>query len=286
MKKRNDQAASLRALTGDNVTSLDRPRRRVVAVTGGKGGIGKSTLALNLALAWSRRGARTLAVDGDAGMADLNLLLGVAPERSMADILEGTPAEEVLVEAHGVHLLPALNGSQRLANLEPDLRAQLFSEIGRLATKFDTVVIDTPAGITSGAMALAGAAADVIVVANSEPLSLADAYACLKVLSKSEGLKSAYVLPNEVRSPSEADEIFGRLSALVDRFLDMEIAPLPAVPWDPAVSQAAVRGVPLLVEAPDSPASRALRQAARRLDAFAIAAPPKGALANFLQGAV
>jgi flagellar biosynthesis protein FlhG len=285
VKKRTDQAASLRALTDGNVHSIERPRRRVVAVTGGKGGIGKSTLALNLALAWAKRGARTLAVDGDAGMADLNLLLGVAPERSMADILEGTPAEDVLVEAHGVHLLPALNGSQRLANLDQDLRRRLFHEIGRLSNEFDTVVIDTPAGIASGAMALAGAAADVIVVANSEPLSLADAYACLKVLSRQEGVRSAYVLPNEIRSPSEADEVFGRLSALVDRFLDMELAPLPAVPWDPAVSQAAVRGVPLMIDAPDSPASRALRQAARRLDAFAIAAPPKGALANFMQGA-
>jgi flagellar biosynthesis protein FlhG len=285
VKKRNDQAQSLRALTGDNMAPLDRPRRRVAAVTGGKGGIGKSTLALNLALAWSRRGATTLAVDGDAGMADLNLLLGVAPEYSMADILEGTPADKVLVEAHGVHLLPALNGSQKLANLEPAMRAMLFAEIGRLSNRFDTVVIDTPAGIASGAMALAGAAADVIVVANSEPLSLADAYACLKVLSRTEGLKSAYILPNEVRSPSEADEVFGRLSALVDRFLDLEIQPLPAVPWDPAVTQAAIKGVPLLVESPDSPAARALRQAARRLDAFAIAAPPKGALATFLQGA-
>jgi flagellar biosynthesis protein FlhG len=89
---------------------LDPARRRVVAVTGGKGGVGKSSVAVNLAVSWARRGARTLALDGDMGMADLNLLLGLAPGRSLMDLIGGCPVEEVLIAAHGIHFLPALSG--------------------------------------------------------------------------------------------------------------------------------------------------------------------------------
>ena len=116
----SDQAATLRVIQGDRAPKATPSiPRRSIAVTGGKGGVGKSTIALNLAIAYSQLGARTLMVDTDLGMADLNLLLGVAPQKSLLDALGGTPIEEVLVSAHGIQLLPALNGSYLLSTIGP-----------------------------------------------------------------------------------------------------------------------------------------------------------------------
>jgi flagellar biosynthesis protein FlhG len=254
-----------------------------LSVTGGKGGVGKSTLAINLAVAYARRGSRTLALDGDLGMADLNLLLGLAPARSLLDVLGGGAIEEVLIAAHGIHLLPALNGSYRLANLDSQARAKLFTAIGALSERFDTLVVDTAAGIGESTVALAGAAADVVVVATPEPLSLADAYACLKVLATRQGLSRALVLPNAVRSPTEGEEVLAKLSALVSRFLGISIVPLPAVPQDPNCSLAAAAGVPLLLHSPDSPASRAIRRVAQRIDALAQSHERPGGLRGWLE---
>ena len=180
------------------------------------------------------------------------------------------PADEVAGAAHGLHLLPALNGSFALANLDDDAREPRASTPStELAHRFDTLVIDTAAGIGATAMGLAGAAADVVVVARAEPLSLADAYACIKVLGPARAAPGLPVLPNDVRSPSEADEVFGRLRVLVERFLGVEILPLPPVPYDRRY-RAAIAGVPLLLHSPDAPAARAIRAAARRLDALTL----------------
>jgi flagellar biosynthesis protein FlhG len=265
----SDQAETLRRIgKGGNLISLPKTRSRVLALSGGKGGVGKSTMAVNLAVAYAGRGARVLTLDGDLGMADLNLLLGVAPAKSMLDVLEGCPVNDVLVPVHGIQLLPALNGSSQLANLDASARARLSAAIETLSERFDTLVMDTGAGIGDTAMSIAASAMDVVVVVTPEPLSLADAYACLKVLSQRQGVKRAFVLPNAIRSPSEAEEAVGRLQALVDRFLGITIVPLPAVPHDPAIRVAAGAGVPLLLHSPDSPAARAINKVARRIDAL------------------
>jgi flagellar biosynthesis protein FlhG len=253
MSERDDQAATLRAQAP--VIALREERSRMIAITGGKGGVGKSTIAINLAVAYGRRRGRVLALDGDAGMADLNILLGVAPERSLLDVVRGVPADEVIVEAHGIHLMPALNGSYALANLDDVARRRIFDSVATLGRRFDTLVIDTPAGLGQNAVAFAGVAADVIVVATPEPLSLADAYACMKVLRTRAGLQRALVIPNGVRTQQEADDVVERLRNLNDRFLGVELA-------------AAAAGVPLVLHAPESPAARALVKVARRIDAL------------------
>jgi len=276
-----DQADGLRRL--GPVELIETPRRRAIAVTGGKGGVGKSTVAVNLAVTYARRGSKTLAIDGDLGMADLNLLLGVAPEKSLLDVIQGDRLESALVPAHGIYLLPALNGSYRLANLEARARERILDAIDRLGDRFDTIVIDTPAGIGESAMAFAGAAADVIVVATPEPLSLADAYACLKVLVTKQGVRRAFILPNNVRSPSEAEEVFARLAALVDRFIGIELEMLPAIPHDVSIARSAIAGTPFVAMSPDSPASRAIRQVTRRLDALARPPAAEERLGRFLR---
>jgi flagellar biosynthesis protein FlhG len=280
----------LRAGRGGELVSLPgttrAPASRVLAVTGGKGGVGKSSIAVNLACSYAARGAKTIAFDADLGMADLNLLLGIAPEESLLDVLHGRPIAEVLHEAHGIHLLPGLNGSFRLANLGDTERHALLAAIDSLDDRFDTLVVDTGAGINASNVDFAGAAAQIIVVATPEPLSLADAYACLKALEARCGVERAFVLPNQVRSPSEAEEVFGRLAALTERFLDLQLTPLPAIPHDPGLRMASAAGVPLVLHNPDSPAARAFKQVARRIDALARPDERQGGVRLFARKAV
>jgi flagellar biosynthesis protein FlhG len=268
----SDQAETLRRMQrgeDSGLLQLDQNRPRALAVTGGKGGVGKSTISVNLAVTYARRGAKTLAVDGDLGMADLNLLLGLAPGRSLVDVLDGVPVQDVLCSAHGIDLLPALNGSHRLANLTPAERVRLLQAIESALPAYDTLVIDIPAGIGETAMQMASAAADVVVVTTPEPLALADAYACMKVLATRYGMKRCFLLPNSVRSPSQAEEVVSRLKALVDRFLGIDMVALPAVPRDEGIGEAAAAGVPMVLHSPESPAARAIRRAARTLDTLA-----------------
>jgi flagellar biosynthesis protein FlhG len=263
----SDQAASLRLIRGDNEPTSRR--ERVVAVSGGKGGVGKSTIALGLATAYAMDGARALIVDTDLGMADLNLLLGVAPGRSLLDALGGVPVEDVLVAAHGLQLLPAQNGSFALATMSDRARARALELCNQLSDRFDTLVFDIAGGIGAHQAGFTAAATDRVVVVNPEPLSMADAYACLKVLVTEHGIRTAYVVPNRVVGRGQGEEIVLRLTDLVTRFLDLRLVALPPIPADPAVAEAAHAGVPLLRHRPDSPAARAIRRVARALDAHA-----------------
>ncbi len=271
----SDQAATLRVIRGggghskDSSTKIPRViQRRAFAVAGGKGGVGKSTIALNLALAYAQANHRTLVLDTDLGMADLNLMLGVAPQRSMLDALGGTAIEDIIVKAHGIELLPALNGSYVLSTLGGTALDQILKMVAGLAENFDTLVVDVAAGIGRAQTKFAGATTDTIVVVNPEPLSMADAYASLKVLSIEQGVKHAFVVPNRIANRAQADEVFNRLRSIVDRFLTLELTCLPPVPADAMVTEAASIGVPLMVHAPDSPAARAIRALVRSLAAL------------------
>lgn len=229
-------------------------------MAGGKGGVGKSTIALNLAIANAQAGARTLLVDSDLGLAGLNLLLGVAPMRTILDALGGVPIDEVLLRTHEIELLPALNGSYLLSTLGAATQQRILDLIASLRDRFDRVVIDIAAGIGRAQTAFAGATKATIIVVGPEPSSVAGAYACLKVLASEQQLRHAYIVPNAVESAGQAHDLVGQLGALVARFLDIELTAMPRIPIDPTVGEAARQGVPLLVHAPRAPAALAIRQ--------------------------
>jgi flagellar biosynthesis protein FlhG len=244
-----------------------------VSVSGGKGGVGKSTIAVNLALSYARLGHRTLIVDGDFGMADLNLLLGQAPKKSLVDVVEGISAADVLIECHGLHLLPSANGCFRLANPDRFTKKRITEVIGALRSRFETTVLDTPAGIENNSLSVTAMADDILIVANPEPLSLADAYAAMKVLAHHHGVRRLFVVPNCVRSQAQGDELAQQLVTLVNHFLDVELVVLPSIPYDARLSQSALNGVPLVLAQPDAPVSRAIARVARALDACSSTTP-------------
>lgn len=266
-------AEDVATTASQNVITLPAARRRYVSISGGKGGVGKSTLAVGLSAHYARQGARTVLVDGDFGMADLNLLLGLAPDRSVLEVMNGSLVDKCLVEAHGLHLLPGLNGSFSVANADEEMQQALLMALRQLTEAFDTVVIDTPAGIDVRNIEVTAAADEVIVVATPEPVSLADAYACLKILKKYANRDRVFLIPNAVKSETQANELTSQLTNLVDHFLDIDLVALPFVPHDPAVPIAASSGVPLTLARPDAPASRAIARLARALDGHAFLRP-------------
>jgi len=240
-----------------------------IAITSGKGGVGKSTIAANLSIALARKGRKVLLVDADFGIASLDLVFGVTPEHTVLDILRAgmRPSEVVIPTPAGVDLLPAAPGRYEAANFGVVERAALRNAIDELSPSYDVVVLDTGAGIGASVIELAATADEVIVVATRDPVSIRDAYVAIKVLAMRHGLRRAHMVANQVENAKEAMGIVSRVSDLAKRFLDVEILTLGTVPRDPNVGAAAAAGQPLLVHAPNCEASFAIQRLVPQLDA-------------------
>ena len=239
----------------------------VIAVTSGKGGVGKTNISVNLAIALGRQGLRTLAVDADLGLANMDIIMGVAPTYTAAELVTGeVDVDDVLVEGpENVWLLPGASGQHDLANLDDRGRRAFFDAIDTVDDRFDAVVVDTGAGVGSNAMGFASAARDIVVVVTPEPTSVADAYGVIKVLSTRCGVRRIRVLVNMTNSNLEGQRVFQRLNNLASRFLDVFLEHIGNVPRDPVVSRCVVRGEPFSTIYPDSAASRAVDNIAMSL---------------------
>jgi flagellar biosynthesis protein FlhG len=272
---RFDQAQTLRAWSKGRGPEAGGPVRtaprqqpvQVIAVSSGKGGTGKTALVTNLAVAFARQDARVLALDGDLGLANLDFTFGVTPRYTVLDVLNGTSRiEDTLLAAPGdVTLLPACHGRFELANLSEQQQYGLFSSIDTLDDRFDVLLVDTAAGIGANAVAFAAAAQQVVVVTTPEPTSLADSYSFVKVLRSRSNIKHVQIVANMVRDASEGEMLYQRLANLFERFLDVSSQYMGHVPYDPAVSQSIRSAVPLLLQAPEAPASQSIVRLAARL---------------------
>ena len=255
----------------------------VIAITSGKGGVGKSNIAVGLALALGQSGNRVLCVDADLGLANMDILLGVAPTQTTADLVSGDAGvDDVVVEAaDNVWLLPGASGQADLADLGEHQRRDFFSAIDSLDDRFDVVVVDTGAGVGSNSVGFAAAAKDIVVVVTAEPTSVADAYGMIKVLCTRCGVRRLHVLVNMVGTHHEGEGVFRRLDNLTSRFLDVQLDFLGVLPRDPAVARAVMRGEPFLRSHPESPASKALYQIADKLAQAEDADDRRGAIRLF-----
>ncbi|MCB9728871.1 MAG: MinD/ParA family protein [Deltaproteobacteria bacterium] len=237
---------------------------RVIAVTSGKGGVGKTSLTVNLALTFARQGRRVLIIDGDTGLANVDILLDVQPRATLRHLLSGQASlDEVLLESeHGVTILPGSSGVAELSELSAGSQRDLLEAVDVLGERFDTVLVDTAAGIGSNARFFAGAAQEVLVVATPEPTSLADAYAMIKVLSRRCGVRSVGVVLNQVVGRDEARDVFERLESLCARFLPVALDFVGTIPRDPHVREAVMAQLPLVTAYPACPASQAITRLA------------------------
>jgi flagellar biosynthesis protein FlhG len=254
------------------------PGLRVIAVSSGKGGVGKTNVTANVAVALARLGQRVCVLDADLGLANLDVLLGLSPRLSLLDVLRGERRlEEVIVDGPaGVRVIPAASGCEELTVLEPADRLRLLDEVDALGDAIDVLLVDVAAGISQNVLHFTAAAADALLVITPEPTALTDAYALMKVLASRYGRREFLVTVNMAAGAVDAEAAFARLARVAERFLSVRVEYLGYVPWDDAVPRAVRQQVPVVLAAPGTPASLALGQLAERLAARAPSAPTGG----------
>lgn len=260
-----DQAERLRELVRGRAPGA--PPLRVVAVTSGKGGVGKTHVACNLAVLAARAGRRVLVLDADLGLANADIVLGVAPHYHLGHLLEGSvPLDDILAEGpEGVRVLAASTGVQELTQLDDQQKLRLVSALDAIEDRFDLVLIDCGAGIGDNVLFFAGAAQEALLVISPEPTSLTDAYAAVKVLSQQGGVERFSVVVNPVPTEAHGREVFGKLTRVTDRFLTARVSFLGWVPRDENLQRALMAQRPVVDLFPRSPSSRALGDIARTL---------------------
>ena len=259
-----DQARNLRSAT----TAMSSALLPAIAVTGGKGGVGKTAIAVNLALMLARLGLRPLLVDFDLSLANADVLLGLNPTVSLHDVVMGyAPLASVAMQAPGgIGFVPAASGVDELTRLSDVQLGRLHAGLQQLSTDYDLLVIDTAAGIGREVMATLKASRITLVVVTPDPTSLADAYALIKVLERDEPGKDIRVVVNMANHQSDGLETYNRLRKVVATYLHRDVPLAVAMPRDSKVSDA-VRGRRPFVGGPDSPAVLALRTLAMRMKA-------------------
>jgi len=258
---------------------------RVITVTSGKGGVGKSNITLGLALALSKLGRKVLIWDADLGLANIDVLLGLKTTSTIHDLLNGnkTLSEIIIDGPGGLKIMPAASGILELGELSEGQKQRLLSEFDDWDEELDYLLIDTAAGIGSNVIYFNLAAQERIVVLTNEPTSITDAYALIKVLNTRYQLSNFHILPNQVGGPKEAKSIFELLSSVAENNLNqVSLHFIGYIPRDESVIASVRAQKPFLLAKPDSEASQKVIEIARRI----ISNPPdefaSGGLAFFL----
>ena len=246
---------------------------RVLAVTSGKGGVGKTFLSANLAAALAQRGERVLVLDADLGLANLDVVLNLYPKITLHDVFTGKASlEDAIVPAPGgFSVLLAGSGMVEYSRLTPEVRAQLLDVIKTLAPRFDHILLDTGAGISDVVLYAVSLADDVALVVTSEPTSMTDAYATVKVLSTQQHRGVIRLVVNQVSRLGEGRAIRAQLQRVVDRFVNptaeqaVKLELLGEVPADVAVRESVQKRQLLLEAYPGSAAAKAVNALAAKL---------------------
>lgn len=267
-----DQAEGLRELVGrlSSAVSVDKAKAvvtpcRVIAVTSGKGGVGKTNLSVNFALALAHQGKRILLFDADMGLANVDVMLGIIPQFTLLNVLNGQKTlSEIVVEGPGgVRLIASGSGGvQELADLSEAQRTKFLEALRELQYQSDIILIDTGAGLHRNVLAFALAAEEVVIVTTPEPTALMDAYGMIKILYREKKSPCIQVVVNMAAHQAEADEAGKKLVILAKRFLNLEVGYLGFVPRDPAMIRAVKSQRPILLSSPMSPAGVSLNRLA------------------------
>jgi flagellar biosynthesis protein FlhG len=269
--------AAVRTASGDAPARRPRPAGpRVMAVTGGKGGVGKSNLSLNFSLALRNLGRSVLLVDCDSGLGNIDVLLGLCPQRHLGHVLSGecSVAEALVHGPLGIDILPAASGLDALGKATAAEAGRLLSALRSLEARHDMILLDTSAGLGPQVRALLRGAPEVLIVTTPEPTALSDAYATLKVLHGVNPSCRAGLVVNMAETVREAEEAAGSVAVVAERYLSWRPEYLGFVPRDSLVPQAVRHQKAFFAWAPEGPAARAVRQLAAAWLDEAPPAPP------------
>ncbi len=269
-----DQAATLREKSAKVGAGGGRPTQtkgtrpiQVIAVSSGKGGVGKTNSVVNLAVAIQQQGKKVLLLDADLGLGNIDVLLGLTPKLNLADLLSGEKSlEQVLVDGpKGIKILPASSGVQELTELSTEDRLQLSQHLDGMDIDIDVMIIDTGAGISDNVLFFNVAAQDIVVVVSPEPTSLTDAYALMKVLFKKHGERRFNLLVNTAKTKKEGLEVYKKISLAAERFLNISVDYLGCVLYDDNVQKSVVQQRAVMELYPHTKASRCFKEVAREL---------------------
>lgn len=258
---------------------------KVIAVTGGKGGVGKTNLSVNLSIALAELRRRVILMDADLGLANVDVLLGLQTRYTIADVLDGSKTiRDILLNGPGgVKVVPASSGVQQMTGLSPQEHAALVYAFNDLSEQLDILMVDTAAGISETVVSFVRASQEVIVVVCDEPSSITDAYALIKLLNSEHGVFRFRVIANMTRSTQEGINLFNKLNAVCEKFLDASLQYLGHVPFDENVRKAVQKRQPLMEFAPRSKAALAIKTMAQKIDQWPVQTSARGHLEFFLE---
>ena len=274
----SDQAESLRRMT--------KPKPvRVIAVTSGKGGVGKTNVAVNLAISMARAGHQVMLMDADLGLANIDVMLGLKTEYDLSHVIDGkVDLEEILIEGpEGIKIVPASSGTARMAELSQAENVGLIRAFSELSIPLDTFIIDTAAGIHDSVISFAKAAREVVVVVCDEPTSITDAYAMLKVLNLDHGVQRFHVLCNMVKNDKHGQQLYVKLMKVANHYLDVTLDYMGHVPMDEKIVMSVRKQRPIVLEYPGAPAALALQEIAKTAAAWPIPDSAEGHLEFFVE---
>lgn len=258
---------------------------KVISVTGGKGGVGKSNISVNLAVALAMEGHRVMLLDADLGLANVDVMLGLKVKRNLSHVLNGDcDLEDIIITGpEGMKIIPAASGTKSMAHLSEMEHMGLVRAFSSLSEQVDYLIVDTAAGIADNVISFTLASQEVLMVVCDEPTSITDAYALIKVLSQEHNIYNFKVLANMVRSPQEGRHLFSKLTAVSDRFLDVGLEYVGSVPFDENVRNAIRKQKPFVQTYPRSPAAVAIKQLAKKVDDWPLPSSARGNIEFFME---
>ena len=265
-----DQAEQLRNIIKANPIN-QKPLARVIAVTSGKGGVGKSNTSINLAIQMRRMGQRVIILDADFGLANIEIMFGAVPKYNLGDLIyQGKNIREIITWGPGeVGFISGGSGIAGLSNLSRDYLEYIIRNLAELDTIADIIIVDTGAGISDAVLEFLVASGEILVVTTPEPTSITDSYSLLKALKRhprfSEKASQVKVIANKVDSQNEGQALFNKLNAVVSRYLKLPITYLGAVPQDNQLSKAVMQQMPVSIQAPTAKSALAYEAIAAKL---------------------
>jgi flagellar biosynthesis protein FlhG len=258
---------------------------RVLAVTGGKGGVGKTNVAVNLGVALSQAGKKVMLLDADLGLDNVDVVLGLHANYDLSHVLRGEcELGQVILEGPaGLKVVPGASGVQAMAELSQAEHLGIINAFSDIGDDLDTLIVDTAAGISNAVVSFSRAAQEVVVVVCDEPASITDAYALIKLLNRDYGIGRFRILTNMVRSSQEGQELYNKICRVTDRYLDALMVHAGMIPYDEQMRKAVKQQKPVVVSAPASKAAQAFKLLAKQVAGWPLPNGASGQMQFFVE---